>query len=64
MAGGVGSTELGDDELILAFASIDVNAVRDGFNYIQLFSSESLENDGGGSKRSGGEEMGSRFPLQ
>lgn len=53
-----GLAGLGDDELILAFASIDVNAVRDGYNYIQLFSRQSSEDDEGGSKRSGGKEKG------
>lgn len=55
--GGRGLAELGDDELILAFASMDVNAVRDGYNYIQLFSPETLEDGGGDSNRSGGTEM-------
>eukprot|EP00752_Nemacystus_decipiens_P007665 g6853.t1 len=53
-----GLAELGDDELILAFASMDVNAVRDGYNYIQLFSPESLEDDGNGSNGTGVGEDG------
>ena len=51
-----GLAELGDDELVLAFASMDVNAVRDGYNYIQLFSPEPLEDDGGDSNSSAGKE--------
>lgn len=49
--------ELGDNELILAFASIDANATRDGYNYIQLFSPETLEDDQGSTKRSGGKGL-------
>ncbi len=49
------TTELGADEIVLAHASVDVDAVRDGYNYIQLFSPGNPEDDGGRSKRSGGE---------
>lgn len=58
-----GMAEVGDDELILAFASIDANAVRDGYNYIQLFSPEPPEDGEGGSKVSGGEETKGLFWL-
>lgn len=50
------TTELGADEILLALATIDVDAVRDGYNYFQLFSPGNPEDDGSGSKRSGGEE--------
>lgn len=53
---------LAANEIVLAFASVDLDAVRDGFNYIPLFSPDSPEDDdggsGGGSKRPEGEKRG------
>lgn len=56
---------LAANEIVLASASVDLDAVRDGFNYVQLFSPENPENyadgggvSGGGSKRPEGEEGG------
>lgn len=47
-------------EIVLAYASVDLNAVRDGYNYVQLFSSghrdDDMDDSGGSSTRRTGEE--------
>lgn len=49
-----------NSEIVLAYASVDLNAVRDGYNYVQLFSSGHRDDDtddgGGSSTRRAGEE--------
>ncbi|CAM9640751.1 unnamed protein product, partial [Ectocarpus sp. 12 AP-2014] len=44
-----------NSEIVLAYASVDLNAVRDGYNYVQLFSSghrhDDMDDGGGSSTR-------------